>query len=65
MNASVILSKVSVEVLIQQEATCTTLKHEATQCCTAALYKTHEMSQTRKTWWTGDCDGKPYSIRLL
>ncbi len=41
MNVILILSKVSVEVLFQQGATCTTLKHEATQCCTAALYKTH------------------------
>lgn len=51
MNVSVILSTVSVEVLFQQGATCTTLKHEATQWCTAASYnKTHEMSQIMKTW---------------
>lgn len=66
VNLYVILSKASVEVFVQQRATCTALKQRATQWCTAAwnqrVSKDCQAMKTEK--WNGDFYGKPSNTAL-
>lgn len=66
VNLYAILSKASVEVFVQQRATCTALKQGATQWCTAAWnQRVSKDSQAMKTQkWTRNFYGKPSDTAL-